>query len=707
MRRRSGQKRPLLSLLIALLLAWLGSFVAGRLHSGMLATHVSRVAFETERGVLTGSLYVPRSASATNPRPAIVTTHGYLGARETQSAMATELSRRGYVVLSLDLYDHGHAKWTAPIHKGSAFSTFWPHTVYDGVNYLYRKDFVQKDANGNGLIAVSGHAMGGFSALLSIYFDEQNAQTTGYRMIHAGLSVGADLSYTAMFAPRDQLLAAFGSRAVGIVAGQYDEFFFDKSPDEMDATQALVGGSMVQKAYTNTLSGRAFLGRQRESISAADTYYTVESGDFMHDGTIVRGSQPGEHIVFMPSEISPYHPISSETITNAIDFFSSAFGDSAPFTTLSATDHIWPWKEAASLVSLIGFLLMIAPIASLLLRLPFLRRAISTARPPRMIRPQRSMRIFLMLASLLLGLAPALLYPHLMDQAAPVLDALCTLSLVLAGICAIGAAVLTLTGLRYIHGAHAFSMGLFCSGIVLLLCFCFLRFMPGRLTGDATPALPAPIANQVVFFLCACGMLSLLTTVGTHHIQKPQTSASHKSYGLVFSGLSIAASFATALLTLFIALLVLFVLQSVYLVDFRLWTFAVRTFDATHLRAALTYAPLFFLFFASGAIALGGRFRKHRKQPSRLLSIWMHGGGLFMFLLAQYGSLFVRGAAWLPNQAMNTTLLLSLLPCLCICALLARSLLACSKNIWLPAFFNTMFFTLMLLSNTVLHAAIA
>ena len=42
-------------------------------------------------------------------RPTIITTHGYLNSAEMQDASAIEMSRRGYVVLALDMYDHGHS----------------------------------------------------------------------------------------------------------------------------------------------------------------------------------------------------------------------------------------------------------------------------------------------------------------------------------------------------------------------------------------------------------------------------------------------------------------------------------------------------------------------------------------------------------------------------------------------------------------------
>ena len=50
-----------------------------------------------------------------------------------QDANAIELSRRGYVVLALDMYDHGHSKGNAENTGG--FFSFWPTALYDAVSY--------------------------------------------------------------------------------------------------------------------------------------------------------------------------------------------------------------------------------------------------------------------------------------------------------------------------------------------------------------------------------------------------------------------------------------------------------------------------------------------------------------------------------------------------------------------------------------------
>ena len=103
------KKGTIALLCIALVLVLAGSVLAGVFNGGNGAVKVSRISFETANGTLSGLLYMPKGASADDPRPTVIVTHGYLNSAEMQDANAIELSRRGLVVLALDQYDHGHS----------------------------------------------------------------------------------------------------------------------------------------------------------------------------------------------------------------------------------------------------------------------------------------------------------------------------------------------------------------------------------------------------------------------------------------------------------------------------------------------------------------------------------------------------------------------------------------------------------------------
>ena len=142
------KKLPLLLVAISLILILIGSIFAQMFNTSSYTVSVERISFDTEKGTLSGLLYMPKGASAEDPRPTVVVTHGYLNSSEMQDANAIELSRRGYVVLALDMYDHGHSKANAENTGG--FFDFWPTSLYDAVTYMYQQPYVLKDEEGNG-----------------------------------------------------------------------------------------------------------------------------------------------------------------------------------------------------------------------------------------------------------------------------------------------------------------------------------------------------------------------------------------------------------------------------------------------------------------------------------------------------------------------------------------------------------------------------
>ena len=93
--------------------------------------------FETDSGyTMSAYLLIPKSATAENLAPAIVTSHGYLNNKEMADANYVELARRGFVVLSIDQPDHGDSEVTPD------FFILAPDGVYQGVLALSRMPFV-------------------------------------------------------------------------------------------------------------------------------------------------------------------------------------------------------------------------------------------------------------------------------------------------------------------------------------------------------------------------------------------------------------------------------------------------------------------------------------------------------------------------------------------------------------------------------------
>ena len=261
------RSRTVVVLAIAVALMLLGSIFAQMFNTSFYKVKVSRISFDTDSGTLSGLLYMPKGVDASNPHPTIVTTHGYLNSAEMQDETAIEMSRRGYVVLALDMYDHGHSHGNADNTGG--FFNFWPTSLWDAAQYMYSQDYVAKDAQGNGQIAVSGHSMGGFSSEMAIYLDEQNYAAAGYRIIKAGLSMGADYSWTSYLSlDEEAAVATFGGRTIGKKVAEklgipcYDAEIIEKmaketgfAPDYVKEAGEYAPGSFLSSAFSNRMFG--------------------------------------------------------------------------------------------------------------------------------------------------------------------------------------------------------------------------------------------------------------------------------------------------------------------------------------------------------------------------------------------------------------------------------------------------------------------
>lgn len=97
-------------LVVGLVLVLVGAALAATVRSAGGSVTVEETMFaRSDGGMMSGHLYIPETATAETPAPGILAIHGYINSRETQQPFATELARRGYVVLALDQTGHGYS----------------------------------------------------------------------------------------------------------------------------------------------------------------------------------------------------------------------------------------------------------------------------------------------------------------------------------------------------------------------------------------------------------------------------------------------------------------------------------------------------------------------------------------------------------------------------------------------------------------------
>jgi len=671
-------------LILSLILILLGSLLANLFNTSFYSTRVSKISFDTDKGELSGLLYRPKGADSQDPRPTIITTHGYLNSREMQDAVAIELSRRGYVVLALDMYDHGHSINNTQFPSSTAFFSFWPSSIYDAVQYMYDQEYVLKDGAGNGIIAVGGHSMGGFSSSMAIVQDEQDYATTGIRKIHAGLTMGSDYSWSSYLGvTADVASQAYGPRIVGKVAAHYDEFFFDK-----DAFAS--GNTVIYKDYTKTEEGQKFLGNPPDPQS--ETWYNLDNG--------------GKRIIYTPSEIHPWNHFSVTTTGYAIDFYNVAFEGYTSVNqnnvNLASSNQIWLLKELFSFMAMIGFFLLLVSLALIISDLPFFSKAKTEINPvikgPKTNRDKAIYWIIFIIAALF----PALFFPTLMDKAGVGMTILKVFSLI----------VIALSVIKVIMGfvkRDKEELKSIITGPTLIsaVSFCLLLILfNSSNVFKLNSYFNEPTTNQILYWAMVVTAVVAIIGLFTHYLNKNSQNISLKQYGFVINWKSILAGLVTALFAVLIGYLILFIIDAVLKVDFRIWVWAVKTFGTSHLVAALKYAPFFFLYFYVTSITVNANTGHMKGWKGYLAACILNVGGLVLYLILQYGKLFITGTALCPSQSLTSILLFALIPTLLVATIYAKVLFKRTGNVYTGVFLNTFLVTMITVANTTLYSGL-
>ncbi len=658
----------------ALILILLGSILASVINGS--GAKVSRIRFDTDNGTLSGLLYMPKDASASNPKPTVIVTHGYLNSAEMQDANAIELSRRGYVVLALDQYDHGHSDYKNELYSDTSFFgvwlPFWVNSMHDAVAYMYEQPYVLKDEQGNGIIGVTGHSMGGFGSTMALAMDEQEFLETGVRKIYCGLTEGSDFLYTGLVGIDAATADALGGgRTQGKVAARYDEFFFNDPAEQ--------GGTVRRKDFVSTPDGMTFL--NQTAPAQANTWYDTADG--------------GRRIIYEPVQTHPWNHFSKTTTAYALAFYAEAFRDYQDgIRDIAPEKQVWQWKEFFECVALVGFVLLILAIAQILLSLPFFSQANTGALKvqPAAQGAKKWIGICVTVCAILL---PALFFAPLMDDGAgsPSVNILFFGGLIAAfG----GAAALALGAVRKVKANTVGGCFLLVGGAALALVAKTAMYVDNAVW-------TAPGLNSIAYWTIGCALMSLIVMSAVYLLLKDKDSVKLADYGVVLKPMAILAGVCTGVVSVVLAYAVLFLIDAVFKADFRIWTFAFKTFDANILPAILRYLPTFLLFYliSTAAITINTNTEKTQGVKGYLLAIALNAGGAVIWLARQYITLFSTGVSAHPASALSGIVLVAMVPTLSIAAIISRNLYKRTGNIWAPACLNALLMTTMALANTM------
>lgn len=284
---------------------------------------IQDVRFAGSNGLqMSALLYVPANAAPQTPAPGILAVHGYINSRETQDGFAIEFARRGYVVLALDQTGHGYS---SPPAFANGFGG------PDGLKYLRSLDMVDKDN-----IGLEGHSMGGWTVLAAAATFPKDYKA----MVLEGSSTGAP--FAAEGTPQFP-------RNVALVFSKYDEF-----------SQLMWGVPEARKVTESKKLWKLF--GVDQPVKPGVVYGSADNGT--------------ARVLYVPAITHPMDHISREAIGYSLDWFQRNLKGGNP---LPVANQIWYWKEAGTLIGLVGFVVLLLGTFEVLLVLPPFTPLVQTA----------------------------------------------------------------------------------------------------------------------------------------------------------------------------------------------------------------------------------------------------------------------------------------------------------------------------------------
>ena len=358
-RSKSTQKTwPIRLLCISLILVLISCIGASLLQTDFGNVEITKIKVPTDNGKwISGNLFRPKSASAENKVPLVITSHGYLNNNQMQDITAIELSRRGIAVIAMDAYYHGDSSPSNYSYNDT--------TIAEGMGMIPLVEFAYSNLDyvDNTKIGVTGHSMGGSNTWNTArYYGRQYNEAIAAAQA-PGSDGGAEIT-AAEQAAADAVNKVAAAFPVSQIRASTQE-----SMQEIHCNFGSNFGFFDEGAY-RCVNGDGDL------HDAPEAMYIINSvlpDNQKMDSTVEIGKMYGNpdngtlRVVYNPKEIHPWQHFSVQSSRHMTDFFTAAFQMENPIPSANQT---WLLKELFNLLGLIGSFLLIVPAAVLLLKVP-------------------------------------------------------------------------------------------------------------------------------------------------------------------------------------------------------------------------------------------------------------------------------------------------------------------------------------------------
>lgn len=320
-------------LALSVLLMLISMIVAGMLQTDFGNVTIKDIRTETDAGLtLSGLLYIPDSATAENPAPAVVVVHGWWKTRESQISTAMELARRGIVAFAIDMYGHGN----------SSNEKFQFVDSYNALELLDKLPYVDSERLG-----ITGHSMGGKCCTAVTQWADQGGSVDVAAMVIAG----TDPTY------QDEdgnWINAYGNRDVCLIAARYDDFEYH--------------GSTIHGPWYNAPRDYATTDRALSFVNfgadPADCTEPVEVGKIYEkeiDGKVARRA------LYTPTQIHSWFVLSPVSTGLTVTFLQDSLDAPNP---LPASNQLAFVRELFCALGLVGMVMFMVSLIYVLVDLP-------------------------------------------------------------------------------------------------------------------------------------------------------------------------------------------------------------------------------------------------------------------------------------------------------------------------------------------------
>lgn len=268
--------------------------------------------------------YIPKNATAENPAPAIICAHGWNNSKEMQIQNFVEMSRRGFVVVTVDLAGHGRSD--AAIGDNNC--------VLAATEYAMSLACVDETQ-----IGMVGHSAGDLA--IGNVIKQLNCDTPGSK------------KHVAAYCDSAGVLSAF---ILGM--GNKPSFMGEGSGISNGLLMGIIAGKYEEMGDQTAWIRTAFTG----FTHALDADEAVPLGEWHDANGKVEAPKAGEKIgtdsatiVYEANVTHPGAVISVEVTTMTIDFFYAAFGVPTGAKYIASGNQTWVVGVVFQLLGLLAF----------------------------------------------------------------------------------------------------------------------------------------------------------------------------------------------------------------------------------------------------------------------------------------------------------------------------------------------------------------